>query len=513
VKTWLKISLGLLVWAGVLASAFSRPAVSQPNNVNAVIQAIEQASDPSAVVAAYASGLAFAINDPAIHQAYVSRMVDMGLPEMAYHQAQTLTTLQPNNGLAWGVVAYVDARRGQMVEAISAINLAGQFAPSNKFVARTAGEIIAWYDVKADKSKVSEGAKAGLTRVRALLDKDAAYTQAYATARQAYQTQSSAETNPYGPAGTTNNPQLYAPQAVVGQNGAMAYAGPPVEGAYGPDYYPSYYDWSPDYYYGVGPGWIAPNPWCWWYPYGYWGGYSFFPFGVTFAFGDFDDFHHYHYYGGFNHYGAFGFHNGFGHGHDPAFWHGGANGRTAFFGTPAHPASSFSTWHQQGFGGGSFATAGTTTTHWWGTAARSRGIAMSPSAVGTARSSAFTPALSRSWSTTIRTPQGAFAPRSTFSSSAFRGSAPSARFAAPTARSFGAFHSSPSFRGSMSPMAPSFSAPAAHSFGGFGGGGFHSSGGSFGGGFSGGQSFGGGGGFHGGGGFGGGGHGGGGGHR
>src|ERR1019366_6908195 len=155
-NTWLKVSLGLLVWGGVLGSGGSESASSQPATVAAAIQAIQQAPDPSAVVAAYGSGIALAPNDPKLHEAYVARMVDMGLPEMAYHQAQTLTTLQPDNGLAWGVVAYVDARRGQMPEAVSAINLAGQFASSNKFVAHTAGEILAWYDLKADKTRSEE---------------------------------------------------------------------------------------------------------------------------------------------------------------------------------------------------------------------------------------------------------------------------------------------------------------------------------------------------------------------
>ena len=163
-KTWLKISLGLLVWVGALGSGCSDAETNQPVTVAAAIQAIQQAPDPSAVVAAYGSGLAVAPNDPKLHEAYVARMVDMGLPEMAFHQAQTLTTLQPNNGLAWGVVAYVDARRGQMPEAVSAINLAGQFASSNKFVAHTAGEILAWYDLKADKAKLPDNAKDGLTR-------------------------------------------------------------------------------------------------------------------------------------------------------------------------------------------------------------------------------------------------------------------------------------------------------------------------------------------------------------
>ena len=108
----------------------------------AAIQAIEQAPDPSATVAAYVNGAAVDRSDPKLSEAYVVRMVDLGLPELAFHQAQTLTTLESNNGLAWGVIAYVEARRGNLPEAISAINLAGQFAPDNPLVQRTAGEII-----------------------------------------------------------------------------------------------------------------------------------------------------------------------------------------------------------------------------------------------------------------------------------------------------------------------------------------------------------------------------------
>src|SRR5215471_8957266 len=79
-----------------------------PGDTAAAIQAIQQAPDPSAVVAAFAD--ATDRNNPKLYDAYVTRMVDLGLPEMAYHQAQTLTGLQSDNGLAWGVVAYVDAR-------------------------------------------------------------------------------------------------------------------------------------------------------------------------------------------------------------------------------------------------------------------------------------------------------------------------------------------------------------------------------------------------------------------
>ena len=374
-KTWLKISLGLLAWGSALGSGCSGALTNQPATTAAAIQAIQQAPDPSAAVAAYGSGLAIAPNDPQLHDAYVARMVDMGLPEMAFHQAQTLTTLQPNNGLAWGVVAYVDARRGQMPEAVSAINLAGQFASSNKFVAHTAGEILAWYDLKADKAKLPDNAKDALTRIRGLLNKQPAFTESYDVARKAYQTQSSAvqPSAPAAPAQTASgaqapaaptSPGAYAPQAVTtpqavlpaDQGAPLTYVAPPEEPPYTPVYYPSYDDWAPDYCYDWGPGWVAPSPWCWWYPCGFWGGCGFFPFGLTFAFGDFGDFHHgrgYDHGHGFGHQGDFGRGSGFGNHNDPALWHGGAQGTTGFFGTPARPSASFAQWSHQGSVGSS----------------------------------------------------------------------------------------------------------------------------------------------------------------
>src|SRR5512141_1126835 len=98
-KIWTKfpIILGVMGWA--VARAWGGP--EPPADVTAAIQAIQQAADPSAVVAAYANGVAMDRNAPRLYEAYVARMVDLGLPELAYHQAQTLTTLQSNNGLAW----------------------------------------------------------------------------------------------------------------------------------------------------------------------------------------------------------------------------------------------------------------------------------------------------------------------------------------------------------------------------------------------------------------------------
>ena len=241
-KRGAKIPMILGMWSCVLAAAWGESTPSP--ELAAAIQAIEQAADPSATVAAYVNGAAIDANDPKISEAYMTHMVDLGLPELAFHQAQTLTTLQSNNGLAWGVVAYVEARRDNMPEAISAINLAGQFAPTAPLVERTAGEIMAWYDIKADKATLSENAQRGLATIRQLLEKYPEFADAYESAKKAYRAQATAPEQP-----------------VESETGSP------------PESFNSYSDDS----YASDADWVEPRPWWWWQPVGFFAGSSFVP--------------------------------------------------------------------------------------------------------------------------------------------------------------------------------------------------------------------------------------------
>lgn len=279
-KIWLKfpVIMGVAGWALVSAWAGAAPSP----DISAALQAIQQAPDPSAAVAAYANGVAINRNDPKLEAVYVSRMVDLGLPELAFHQAQMLTTLQSNNGLAWGVVAYVDARRGQMPEAISAINLAGQFAANNPFVERTAGELVAWYDTKGDQATLPENVREGLTKIRNSLQQRPAFTEAYNKAMNAYKAQASA------PQPAQSVPSQYAPEPQAQPQGdqiAPLGYGPAASSA-------AYY--YPDNYYAWGTDWVEPAPWWWWQPVGFWGGCAFFPFGTVVVFDNDRFFHHHH---------------------------------------------------------------------------------------------------------------------------------------------------------------------------------------------------------------------------
>jgi hypothetical protein len=492
----------------VLATACMGWAQSTPPADASAIQAIQQAPDPSAVVTAYANGMGLDRNDPKLYEAYVARMVDLGLPELAYHQAQTLTTMRSNNGLAWGVVAYVDARRGQMLEAVSAINLAGQFAPENKFVAHTAGELAAWYDLKADKAALPDNAKNGMAKIRGLLGKQTAFTEAYETAQKAYQAQStsSAQAAPIqgvpGQAGASQAapvqyapaPQVpYAPQAPPAPVAAPApqaalpnYESAPLDDpalASAPAHYAGYsdpsYDWAPDYCDDWGPGWLAPSPWWWWQPCGFWGGCDFFPFGSACLFGDFGDFNHFHHDRDFGRGDRFGNHfgrdGGLAAGGDPAAWHHDSHGGNGFFGTPARPSASVAQWTHQVSQGHTILATASAGSHWWsGAGQRGMTSATGPS-VGVMPQSGFasrvpvttTPG-ARAWTgspSPYRAPQvspSGWAGRS-YSSPGYI----TPRAAPPGAGTFGAYRAAPTQRAQVY-AAPRYGSPGGAYYGGYG---------------------------------------------
>jgi hypothetical protein len=331
--------------AAVAASASASAVEAATLEVPSAVQSIQQAPDPSAAVAAYAEGISSDRNNPAVYHAFVAKMVDLGLPELAYQQAKTLSTLQATNGLAWGVIAYADARRGQMSDAVSEIIVAAQGAPTVHCVQRTAGEIVAWYDTKADKAAFSENVRNGIARLHTQLETDAPFSGSYETARKAYQAQAAAPAVPEGAA--SNNVAPTAVPTTPPQGDQVAplgyYAGPAAGYAEVP---PEVVPYDSNYYYDWGPGWVQPSPWWWWQPVGYFGGLGFYPYGAVVLFDhhrSFDGRHRFH-HGGFVGSGFHaGFHNGFGNGfqgRNPA-WHNGPRGTGSFFGRPARPSGAF----------------------------------------------------------------------------------------------------------------------------------------------------------------------------
>jgi len=246
-----------------------------------LIRAIETAQDPSSAINAYADAKAAEPNNLAVQQAYLRKMVSFQLPEMAEAQAREIINRDTRDPIAWAVLAYMHAKEDMTNQALTEIAVAVQRAPDDEFVMRTAGQLLAWYDVKADKNQIPEALRNSVEGMRRDLAGRAIFTDTYAKATDAYRAAATTEPAP-GNAGVG-----IAPVAPV------VPAAPPDTYVPANNGYPYYTDYGAPYY----------QPW---YPYNF----GFYPgfLIVSNGFG----FHHHHHHHDFDHDG--GFHHG--HGHD-----------------------------------------------------------------------------------------------------------------------------------------------------------------------------------------------------
>ena len=151
------------------------------------VGAVRDAGSPSAAVDAYAKGLTALPDRIPLEQAYVQRMAELGVPQMADDQARDLTRRKPSDGLAWAVAAFNDAERGQTVEALHEIGIAVVHLAGDVFVQRTAGQLLAWYDTQADQAQVPDDVRSSVAETRAALSGWSEYEEAYRRAREVYE--------------------------------------------------------------------------------------------------------------------------------------------------------------------------------------------------------------------------------------------------------------------------------------------------------------------------------------
>ena len=159
---------------------------TQSSGLHPFAQSIMNATDPSAAVEAYAEACRMCPDATPVQTAYVQRMTEFGLPEMAESQARMLVSRDSNDGLAWGVVAYMDARRGQSPAALAEIVQAVKLAPDDEFIQRTAGQLTAWYDSQADQAQVPDSLKSAVASLKSSLGNDSAFTDAYQEALESF---------------------------------------------------------------------------------------------------------------------------------------------------------------------------------------------------------------------------------------------------------------------------------------------------------------------------------------
>jgi hypothetical protein len=244
----------------------SQAATTKP--VDPALDKILRAPDPSSAIDAYAQAVASGADKIAIEDAFVRRMVDLGVPELAGSQAADLNQHAPENGLAWGVSSYVSARKNDTTTALTDIVRAADKAPNEAFVQRIAGQLVAWFELRADRKVIVNDLQEAVANLKTRVGMQPAFVEAYDDARNIYAGVKS-------PPGT--QPSARADAATTGPS-TDAYVTAPAYGPPAPSYvypyepyvaYPQSYAYDDDYYYS-GPRYERGY---WWYPSYYSGGY------------------------------------------------------------------------------------------------------------------------------------------------------------------------------------------------------------------------------------------------
>jgi hypothetical protein len=245
-----------------------------------------------AAVTQFSHGLALDRSNPGLYQAYVQRLVELDLPDLAVAPAQALVSLQPDNGLALAVLAIDAAQHGDMRTAVTDAVIAGTRNPDEPFVQHAAGQVLAWYDTAPDHSVVPASIVSSLEALRPQVQGKTFFADAYKQAVQAYQDRAAAaaklaQVSSAKPDVPSTHTPTEAPPVAAPAPAPAAAAAPPVPAPQVSNYYPAQpaasapptvvytqptYVYTPAYY---PPAYYAPA-----YP-----GYYPYPFvGLSFGF-------------------------------------------------------------------------------------------------------------------------------------------------------------------------------------------------------------------------------------
>lgn len=144
---------------------------------------IHNAPTVSEAVSAYARAVSDVRDPTTAQQAFIARVVELDQPTIAESQAREVTKFV-NDGLAWGVIAYNEGRRENLDAAFDAAEKAIRVSPGNAFVARTAGELVAWYDTQVDPTKITPSIASHADILRRAAGNSRTYARAYDSTKQ-----------------------------------------------------------------------------------------------------------------------------------------------------------------------------------------------------------------------------------------------------------------------------------------------------------------------------------------
>ncbi len=167
----------LLATAGVAPGVLADEAAAK--QIEPFVRTIATAQEVNTAAKAYARGCAVDRSHPAIHDVYMQRMLQFGQPQLAKYPARALIGIDPGNGMAWGVLSYNHARRGELMDALVTTLRAVEADPKNPSHLHNAGQLIAWYENELEAPALPNALRRAMARVKDRHDEDKTFALAY----------------------------------------------------------------------------------------------------------------------------------------------------------------------------------------------------------------------------------------------------------------------------------------------------------------------------------------------
>jgi hypothetical protein len=200
-QTFLRKVAGLWVLLALTVGVLAQPAeqLDEPDIEQALadhaarlepfVTAIREAETLRTAARAYSRGNAIDSQYVPLHQAYMERMLTLGFPKIAGHPARMLVRIDPDNGMAWGVLGYLHGREKELAEAMSASVRAAKLKPGDPSIMNNLGQLLAWYRQVLALPDLPDRDKRAIDQLEDQWTQNAMFTRAYNRIHVAFEEQ------------------------------------------------------------------------------------------------------------------------------------------------------------------------------------------------------------------------------------------------------------------------------------------------------------------------------------
>ncbi|MCE5328599.1 MAG: hypothetical protein LLG01_19520 [Planctomycetaceae bacterium] len=138
--------------SGPATAAASKPSAAA---VQAIIDQIKACEQPSEAAALFTRGRSLDVNNLDLCRAYMTKMLTLGYPRVAYYAAREVSRLDAKDGTAWSAIAYYHAKDAKFSLAMDPAVRAASLLENDASAMGNLGQLLGWADELKHKPVLS----------------------------------------------------------------------------------------------------------------------------------------------------------------------------------------------------------------------------------------------------------------------------------------------------------------------------------------------------------------------